>query len=223
GFEHFRAFTLRSFIRVYPRANRLDSSNMDPIKYWHAGVQMVALNYQHLDHSVQVNHGLFLQNGNCGYVQKSQEQPLQKPQRLSIQIYSGHLLPQKSRDAINAFVHCDLIVPSQSHEALSKRERLDTIKAYVPPQGVDAVWSELQLGADHRPLHLHTFKLEITTPQLSFLSFTVKDKQLLGESMLCFATVPIDCLKQGFRYVGLYDPWGKALTYSHLFVYVELV
>jgi phosphatidylinositol phospholipase C gamma-1 len=34
------------FSRVYPKGQRLDSSNYEPIRMWNAGVQMVALNYQ---------------------------------------------------------------------------------------------------------------------------------------------------------------------------------
>lgn len=34
------------FSRVYPKGQRLDSSNYEPVRMWNAGVQMVALNYQ---------------------------------------------------------------------------------------------------------------------------------------------------------------------------------
>jgi len=34
------------FSRVYPKGQRLDSSNYNPVPLWNAGCQMVALNYQ---------------------------------------------------------------------------------------------------------------------------------------------------------------------------------
>lgn len=32
--------------RVYPKGQRMDSSNYDPMPMWNAGSQLVALNYQ---------------------------------------------------------------------------------------------------------------------------------------------------------------------------------
>jgi hypothetical protein len=55
-------------IRIFPKGKRVDSSNLDPVPYWQAGCQMVALNYQNFDKSMQINRGFFLQNGNCGFV-----------------------------------------------------------------------------------------------------------------------------------------------------------
>lgn len=34
------------FSRVYPKGQRIDSSNYNPIPFWNSGGQMVALNYQ---------------------------------------------------------------------------------------------------------------------------------------------------------------------------------
>lgn len=32
--------------RVYPKGQRIDSSNYNPVPFWNVGCQMVALNYQ---------------------------------------------------------------------------------------------------------------------------------------------------------------------------------
>lgn len=32
--------------RVYPKGQRIDSSNYNPIPFWNVGAQIVALNYQ---------------------------------------------------------------------------------------------------------------------------------------------------------------------------------
>ena len=37
---------LRQLSRVYPKGTRVDSSNLDPVKPWSAGCQLVALNFQ---------------------------------------------------------------------------------------------------------------------------------------------------------------------------------
>lgn len=49
--------------RVYPKGQRLDSSNYDPVPMWNGGCQMVSLNYQTGDKFMQLNEGKFLQNG----------------------------------------------------------------------------------------------------------------------------------------------------------------
>lgn len=54
--------------RVYPKAQRVDSSNYNPIPMWNVGSQMAALNFQTGDKPMQLNCAKFLQNGNCGYV-----------------------------------------------------------------------------------------------------------------------------------------------------------
>jgi len=56
------------FSRVYPKGQRIDSSNYNPIPMWNSGSQMVALNYQTPDKPMQINSAKFRDNGNCGYV-----------------------------------------------------------------------------------------------------------------------------------------------------------
>jgi len=74
-------------VRVYPKGTRLSSTNFLPQKYWSAGVQLVALNWQtygefgfeYLDKPIThnradlgyvINHAMFQRNGRCGYVLK---------------------------------------------------------------------------------------------------------------------------------------------------------
>ena len=42
----FVAYSGRQMSRVYPKGQRMDSSNYDPLPMWNAGCQMVSLNYQ---------------------------------------------------------------------------------------------------------------------------------------------------------------------------------
>ena len=58
------------FSRVYPKGQRIDSSNYNPVPMWNVGCQMVALNYQTGDKSMQLNQAKFRENGNCGYILK---------------------------------------------------------------------------------------------------------------------------------------------------------
>lgn len=56
------------FSRVYPKGQRIDSSNYNPVPMWNSGSQMVALNYQTPDKPMQLNTGKFKENGGCGFV-----------------------------------------------------------------------------------------------------------------------------------------------------------
>ena len=42
----FVNYSNRQLSRVYPKGQRMDSSNFDPLPMWNAGCQMVSLNYQ---------------------------------------------------------------------------------------------------------------------------------------------------------------------------------
>ncbi|XP_076848826.1 1-phosphatidylinositol 4,5-bisphosphate phosphodiesterase delta-1b isoform X2 [Brachyhypopomus gauderio] len=56
--------------RIYPSGFRTDSSNYNPVCLWNAGCQIVALNFQTPCPEMDLNQGLFSQNGMCGYVLK---------------------------------------------------------------------------------------------------------------------------------------------------------
>lgn len=56
--------------RVYPKGQRLDSSNFNPIPFWNVGSQMIALNYQTPDKPMQLNQAKFRDNGCCGFILK---------------------------------------------------------------------------------------------------------------------------------------------------------
>lgn len=56
--------------RVYPKGQRVDSSNFNPIPLWNSGSQMLALNFQTPDKAMQLNQAKFRDNGNCGYILK---------------------------------------------------------------------------------------------------------------------------------------------------------
>lgn len=95
--KKFLQYNRLQLSRIYPRGQRLDSSNYDPLPMWLCGSQLVALNFQtpgaassepkkrrilycfHLlycwppfslptDKPMQMNQALFMLNGRSGYV-----------------------------------------------------------------------------------------------------------------------------------------------------------
>ena len=102
------------YSRIYPAGTRVNSSNLDPMGPWSAGNQMVALNYQTEDASMLLNHGLFLQNGQCGYVLKPRymrELGVSASGALAVQVHviGGAQLPQNSVQATKSEVILSLI------------------------------------------------------------------------------------------------------------------
>jgi hypothetical protein len=80
--KHHTAFldlTNDCLLRVYPSVVHVTSSNYDPMPFWVAGAQLVALNFQTdgilkltIDFAMELNDALFNMNGGCGYVLKPQ-------------------------------------------------------------------------------------------------------------------------------------------------------
>lgn len=61
--RQYMNYNMRQFSRIYPKGQRIDSSNYDPIPPWNCGSHMLALNYQTPDKAMQINQGRFMQNG----------------------------------------------------------------------------------------------------------------------------------------------------------------
>ncbi|GLB34525.1 putative phospholipase C [Lyophyllum shimeji] len=57
-------------VRVYPKGTRVSSTNYEPHRYWSAGAQLVAINWQTFDLGYMINHAMFQRNGRAGYVLK---------------------------------------------------------------------------------------------------------------------------------------------------------
>ncbi|EKM79830.1 hypothetical protein AGABI1DRAFT_72480 [Agaricus bisporus var. burnettii JB137-S8] len=62
--------TQKSLVRTYPKGMRINSSNYEPHRYWAAGAQVAAINWQTFDLGYMINQAMFQRNGRCGYVLK---------------------------------------------------------------------------------------------------------------------------------------------------------
>ena len=65
-----RDWNTNNLNKIYPKAKRVGSSNFNPLPFWNAGYQIVALNYQQSGKFMNLNDGFFQQNNACGYVLK---------------------------------------------------------------------------------------------------------------------------------------------------------
>jgi phosphatidylinositol phospholipase C delta len=236
-FDHMLKFTSQTFTRIYPAGYRIDSSNYNPIACWQAGCQVVALNYQTLDTPMQINHGFFLQNGNCGYVLKPRFMRTGGPRlsklrgkKISLTVFSGYRFP-KPRDeteteVVDPYVVAELWTPTLKNHYLVQCDQVKT--KWVHDNGFNPVWFDLNAAKNIRRFPHESgktkfvFRTPVKYPETSFLRLAVYDHDYDSvDDFLAFAVIPINCLREGYRFVRLYDHRLQLLETSHLFVYIR--
>lgn len=182
---------LRMLSRVYPKGGRLFSSNYNPMFSWSLGCQMVALNFQTWDEHHRLNNGMFLANGNCGYVLKpsfllnpgGDEHPT--PYTLHVKVICGAWIPQpgmkKSRDVVDPYVTLRLKGPGDEHFCKTKT---------VSNNGLRPVWNE-------------SFDLSGGCAELDVLSICVLDKDVGNDEEVCESNIPVRLIRNGYRAVPM--------------------
>ncbi|KAM7407825.1 hypothetical protein PAMA_003540 [Pampus argenteus] len=206
--------------RIYPGGLRTDSSNYNPQEMWNVGCQIVALNFQTAGLEMDLNDGLFRQNGCCGYVlkpdfmrdgntqfspEKPEERQDYKPLRLSIQVISGQQLPkvnQKEGSIVDPLVRVEIYGVPQDQ---AKEET-----SHINNNGFNPVWNE-------------TLNFVIHTPELALVRFVVEDydKASRNDFMGQF-TLPFTCIQAGYRHIHLLSKDGTAIPPSSLFINISI-
>lgn len=132
--------------RAYPKGTRVNSSNMDPLPAWSAGTQMVALNYQHQDTPMFLNHGKFLQNQNCGYVLK----PFYMrhagsthlgERTIEVHVFGGHHIPKPGSVPFGEVIDPYVMVNMCGVDGDSAEHRTRT----VDNNGFNPIWDEVSI------------------------------------------------------------------------------
>ncbi|KAJ8303617.1 hypothetical protein KUTeg_020013 [Tegillarca granosa] len=209
-------YTKNQLSRIFPRGTRLDSSNYDPVMMWNLGSQLVALNYQTPDRSMQLNQAKFLQNGGCGYVLKPEFMmnndfnPYDKhtlrgvdPVTLTIMIIGARHLVKPGRG---------IAAPSIEIEICGLG--FDNNKYKTPTindNGLNPIWEDC------------TAVFDITCPDLALIRFVVQDQDTFEQkSFLGQSSYPVSCLKTGYRSVQLKNAFGEELEMASLLVHVDM-
>ncbi|XP_054643377.1 1-phosphatidylinositol 4,5-bisphosphate phosphodiesterase delta-4-like [Dunckerocampus dactyliophorus] len=206
--------------RIYPSGLRTDSSNYNPQEMWNVGCQIVALNFQTAGLEMDLNDGLFRQNGRCGYVlkpgfmrdintkfnpEKPEEQPGYKPLRLSIQVISGQQLPkvnQKEGSIVDPLVRVEVYGVPQDQ---AKDET-----SHINNNGFNPVWNQ-------------TLNFVIHTPDLALVRFVVEDYDKTSKNdFIGQYTLPFTCIQSGYRHIHLLSRDGTAIPPSSLFVNISI-
>jgi phosphatidylinositol phospholipase C gamma-1 len=195
------------FSRVYPKGQRLDSSNYNPVPLWNAGCQMVALNYQTPDKPMQLNQGKFRQNGRCGYVLRPEFMFLDEDSLImyrmdtiviSIVILGARHLSKSGRGIVSPFVEIEVIGGNTSETRKTKT---------IPDNGLNPYWNE-------------SFEFEVLCPDSFMIRFVVQDEDMFGDpNFIGQASYPLKCLREGFRSIPLQNGYGEELELSSLLVH----
>ncbi|XP_037542226.1 1-phosphatidylinositol 4,5-bisphosphate phosphodiesterase delta-4 isoform X2 [Nematolebias whitei] len=218
--SEFVQYNTRQLSRTYPSGLRTDSSNYNPQDMWNMGCQIVALNFQTAGLEMDLNDGLFRQNGCCGYVLKPdflrdadsqfspenpEEQRGYKPLRLSIQVISGQQLPkvnQKERSIADPLVRVEIYGVPQDQ---AKDET-----SYIINNGFNPVWNE-------------TLNFNVHTPELALVRFVVEDYDKASRNdFLGQFTLPFTCIQAGYRHIHLLSKDGTPIPPSSLFVNISI-
>ncbi|XP_041100507.1 1-phosphatidylinositol 4,5-bisphosphate phosphodiesterase gamma-1-like isoform X2 [Polyodon spathula] len=215
--KKFLQYNRRQLSRIYPKGQRLDSSNYDPLPMWLCGSQLVALNFQTPDKPMQLNQALFTLGGQSGYVlqpdilredsfdpfDKSSLKPVE-PITVQLQILGARHLPKNGRSIVCPFVEVEVC----GAEYDSSKCKTDV----VADNGLNPVWL-------HKP-----FVLDINNPDFCFLRFVVYEEDMFSDpNFLAQAVFPVKELKTGYRSVPLKNSYSEDLELASLLVHIEIV
>uniref|UniRef100_A0A3P8UNA9 1-phosphatidylinositol 4,5-bisphosphate phosphodiesterase n=1 Tax=Cynoglossus semilaevis TaxID=244447 RepID=A0A3P8UNA9_CYNSE len=200
--------------RIYPKGTRVDSSNYNPQLFWNAGCQLVALNFQTIDLSMQLNLGMYEYNGKCGYRLKPEF--MRRPDKhfdpftestvdgivantLSVKIISGQFLSDKK---VGTYVEIDMFgLPVDT-----KRKAFKTKTSQG--NAINPVWEEEAI----------VFK-KVVLPTLASLRIAVFEE---GGKFIGHRIIPVSAIRPGYHYISLRNEKNQSLTLPALFVYVEV-
>lgn len=210
----FVNYNKRQMSRIYPKGGRVDSSNYMPQIFWNAGCQMVSLNFQTPDLSMQLNQGKFEYNGACGFLLKPDfmrrsdrmfdpfsETPVDGviAATCSVQVISGQFLSDKK---IGTYVEVDMYGLPTDTIRKEFRTRM------VMNNGLNPAYNE-------EPFIFR----KVILPDLAVLRIAVYDdnNKLIGQRIL-----PLDGLQAGYRHISLRNEGNKPLSLATVFCDIVL-
>ncbi|XP_007887457.1 1-phosphatidylinositol 4,5-bisphosphate phosphodiesterase gamma-2 [Callorhinchus milii] len=204
----FRDYNRRQLSRIYPKGQRIDSSNYDPLILWQHGCQMAALNFQTPDKSMQLNQALFSMNGRTGFLLqpeslRSDNSAKHRTQSINIKILGARHLPKPGRSIVCPFVEVELCGCDNDNK------KVKTV--VMNDNGLNPVW----LGG---PEEINE-EFIVQDPSLAFLRFVVYEEDMFSDpNFLAHATYPIKAIKTGFRAIPLKNGFNEDLELATLLV-----
>uniref|UniRef100_A0AAX7VX92 Phosphoinositide phospholipase C n=1 Tax=Astatotilapia calliptera TaxID=8154 RepID=A0AAX7VX92_ASTCA len=208
--KDFLQYNRKALSRIYPKGQRVESSNYDPYPMWALGCHMVALNFQTADKYMQLNNALFSLNGQTGYVLQPEFMRMdsydphqdKKEVKYKIVVIGARHLPKPGRSIASPFVEIELCGHTE--------EKYKTI--VYRDNGLNPVWK----GSER-------IILSVYEPELTFLRFIVNEEDMFSDpNFLAQATFPVKGLRSGYRSVPLKNGYSEDLELASLLVYISV-
>uniref|UniRef100_A0A667ZVU8 1-phosphatidylinositol 4,5-bisphosphate phosphodiesterase gamma n=1 Tax=Myripristis murdjan TaxID=586833 RepID=A0A667ZVU8_9TELE len=215
--KKFLQYNRLQLSRIYPRGQRLDSSNYDPLPMWLCGSQLVALNFQTADKPMQMNQALFMLNGRSGYVlqppimRDDNFDPFDRhtlrglePVTLQIEVLGARHLPKHGRGIVCPLIEIEVC----GAEYDSAKQKTDS----EADNGLNPTWPR-------KPFHF-----TVCNSAFAFLRFVVYEIDMFSDqNFLAQATFPISGLKTGYRSVPLKNSYNEDLELASLLVHMDII
>ncbi|RXM90862.1 1-phosphatidylinositol 4,5-bisphosphate phosphodiesterase gamma-1 [Acipenser ruthenus] len=214
--KKFLQYNRLQLSRIYPKGQRLDSSNYDPLPMWLCGSQLVALNFQTPDKPMQMNQALFMLNGKNGFVlqpsimREETFDPFDRnslrgmePITVQIEVLGARHLPKNGRGIVSPLIEIEVC----GAEYDSGKQKTDS----EADNGLNPTWPQKK------------FHFVICNSEFSFLRFVVYEIDMFNDqNFLAQATFPVKGLKTGYRSIPLKNSFNEDLELAVLLVHVEI-
>uniref|UniRef100_A0A8C9VRG8 1-phosphatidylinositol 4,5-bisphosphate phosphodiesterase gamma n=1 Tax=Scleropages formosus TaxID=113540 RepID=A0A8C9VRG8_SCLFO len=217
--KKFLQYNRLQLSRIYPKGQRLDSSNYDPLPMWLCGSQLVALNFQTEppNKPMQMNQALFMLNGRSGYVlqpaimRDENFDPYDRnslrgleTMTLHIEVLGARHLPKHGRGIVCPLIEIEVC----GAEYDSAKQKTDS----EADNGLNPTWPR-------KP-----FRFTICNPEFAFLRFVVYEIDMFNDqNFLAQATFPVCGLKTGYRSVPLKNSYNEDLELASLLVHMDII
>ncbi|KAL3062174.1 hypothetical protein OYC64_010144 [Pagothenia borchgrevinki] len=209
----FLQYNRKALSRIYPKGQRVESSNYDPYPLWAGGCHMVALNFQTADKYTQLNSALFSMNGQTGYVLQPElmrydsYDPNQEKKKvkyeIAVRVIAARHLPKPGRSIASPFVEIELCGHTE--------EKFKTV--VYRDNGLNPLWKS--------PADSAVFT--VFEPELTFLRFVVNEEDMFSDpNFVAQATFPVKGIRSGYRSVPLKNGYSENLELASLLVYINV-
>uniref|UniRef100_A0A8C9XGT1 Phosphoinositide phospholipase C n=1 Tax=Sander lucioperca TaxID=283035 RepID=A0A8C9XGT1_SANLU len=211
--KKFLQYNRLQLSRIYPRGQRLDSSNYDPLPMWLCGSQLVALNFQTADKPMQMNQALFMLNGRSGYVLQP---PIMRDDHFDpfdsklysslpvLKVLGARHLPKHGRGIVCPLIEIEVCGADYD----SAKQKTDS----EADNGLNPTWPR-------KP-----FQFVVCNSAFAFLRFVVYEIDMFNDqNFLAQATFPIHSIKTGYRSVPLKNSYNEDLELASLLVHIDII
>ncbi|KAG5640769.1 hypothetical protein DXG03_007249 [Asterophora parasitica] len=232
-------------VRVYPKGTRIGSTNFDPHRFWSAGAQLVAINWQTFDLGYMINRAMFQRNGRAGYVLKPPvllaPGPGPPPGIATPTTNTGgpkDLLAKRTKHVCDVTIVSAQQLPpprdaSSSSSGLGAVDPLVEVSLHVPewpgagltaiavPARTVSVRTGLVKGNGFNPVWEERLKIPFDVVgemrELVFVRFAVRSGEREDADPLAVYCASLGSLGMGYRHLPLHDMQLSQYLFSTLF------